>query len=91
MPVVANLVSFKVGWLACVLGGANGLPWLGALIALVIVTAHVLRAPLPATELKLIIAAGLLDTTEHRANFKVPDLAAIDAVRKMPGHVGSWH
>ena len=38
-----------------------------------------------------IIAAGLLDTTEHRANFKVPDLTAIDAVRKMPGHVGSWH
>ena len=60
MPVVANLVSFKVGWLACVLGGANELPWLGALIAMVIVTAHVLRAPLPATELKLIIAAGLL-------------------------------
>ena len=38
-----------------------------------------------------IIDAGLLDTTEHRSNYKVPDLSVIDAVRKMPGHVGSWH
>jgi hypothetical protein len=60
MPVVANLIAFKFGWLACVLGGANELPWLGALVALVIVTAHVARAPLPMAELKLIVAAGLL-------------------------------
>lgn len=60
MPVVANLVAFKIGWLACVLGGANELPWLGALIALIIVAAHIARAPLPSAELKLVVAAGLL-------------------------------
>jgi hypothetical protein len=59
MPVVANLVAFKIGWLACVLGGANELPWLGALIAATIVAVHVLRAPLPAKELQLIAVAGL--------------------------------
>ena len=37
------------------------------------------------------VAAGKLDTTEHRHNFVTPDLSSIDATRKMPGHVGSWH
>ena len=37
------------------------------------------------------VRAGMLDTTEHRARFLTPDLDAIDATRKMPGHVGSWH
>ena len=38
-----------------------------------------------------VVAAGKLDTTEHRACFKTPDLSVIDATHKMPGHVGSWH
>jgi len=37
------------------------------------------------------VAAGKLDTTEHRASYLTPDLSLIDATRKMPGHVGSWH
>jgi len=38
-----------------------------------------------------IVAAGKLDTSEHRACFQAPDLSRVDAMRKMPGHVGSWH
>ena len=38
-----------------------------------------------------IVASGKLDTTEHRTCFQTPDLSTIDATRKMPGHVGSWH
>ena len=60
MPVIANLVAFKIGWLACVLGGASELPWVGALVALVIVATHIARAPLPSAELKLVVVAGLL-------------------------------
>jgi len=37
------------------------------------------------------VASGKLDTTEHRACYFTPDLMAIDASHKMPGHVGSWH
>jgi hypothetical protein len=36
-------------------------------------------------------AAGQVDTSEHRARFPWPDLSTVDATRKMPGHVGSWH
>ena len=38
-----------------------------------------------------IVAAGKLDTSEHRASFVTPNLKSIDATHKMPGHVGSWH
>lgn len=38
-----------------------------------------------------IVASGMTDTSEHRHAFVVPNLAQIDATRKMPGHVGSWH
>ena len=37
------------------------------------------------------VVAGLVDTTEHRFQFTKPDLERVDATRKMPGHVGSWH
>lgn len=37
------------------------------------------------------VAAGLLDTSEHRARFFKHDLGRVDAAHKMPGHVGSWH
>jgi len=38
-----------------------------------------------------VVAAGKMDTTEHRTSFITPDLSVIDATHKMPGHVGSWH
>ncbi|QBQ54099.1 DUF2878 family protein [Nitrosococcus wardiae] len=33
MAVLINLFAFQVGWLACVLGGAYQLPWLGTTLA----------------------------------------------------------
>ena len=38
-----------------------------------------------------LVAAGKLDTTEHRTAYVEPDLKMIDATYKMAGHVGSWH
>ena len=38
-----------------------------------------------------IVAAGKVDSTEHRSSYMTPDLGVIDATHKMPGHVGSWH
>lgn len=60
MRVLFNIVAFQIAWFACVLGGANDLPWLGSAAALVIVGAHVLRAPLRVSELALILIVGLI-------------------------------
>ena len=60
MPVLINIVAFKIGWLACVLGGASDLAWLGTLVALVIVTLHIFRATHSATEFRFIALAGLI-------------------------------
>ncbi|MGI9263495.1 MAG: DUF2878 domain-containing protein [Gammaproteobacteria bacterium] len=60
MPLLINVVAFKIGWLACVLGGAGELAWLGSLIALAIVALHISRATNSATEFGFIALAGLI-------------------------------
>ncbi len=54
---IVNLVAFQVGWLACVLGAANGLAWVGALIALIAVGLHLLLAADAPAEIRLITIA----------------------------------
>jgi hypothetical protein len=60
MPVLINLVAFKLGWLACVVGGANGWPVLGSLIAVAIVGFHVFTSDAPTRELTLVLIAGVI-------------------------------
>jgi hypothetical protein len=60
MPVLINFVAFQIGWFACVLGGAQGLPWLGTAVALAIVGWHVGRASRPRTELALVVTAAAI-------------------------------
>ena len=60
MQILVNLVAFKIGWLACVLGGAHGMPLIGTLIALAIVALHVANAAAPARELSLVLIAGFI-------------------------------
>lgn len=57
MTIFINLMLYQAGWFACVLGAANGLPWLGALAAAVIVAWHLARAARPSRELALIAIA----------------------------------
>jgi hypothetical protein len=60
VPIVANFVAFQLGWFACVLGAAHGLPWAGTGVALAIVAWHLSRAARPRAELVLVlIAAGV--------------------------------
>jgi len=58
--ILINAVAFQLGWLACVLGGANQLPWLGTLVAVLIVGWHLSRANRPGRELGLLAAVGAL-------------------------------
>jgi hypothetical protein len=56
--IVLNLLAFNAGWLCCVLAGAHHLPWLGTLIAVLIVTRHLGMAGDVRKELSLILIAG---------------------------------
>jgi len=58
--MVANALAFQLGWFACVLGGANQLPWAGTLAAVFIAAWHLSRAQRPGRELTLLAAVGAL-------------------------------
>ncbi len=60
MLIAVNLVLYQLGWFACVLGAAHGMPWLGALAVTLIVGWHLARAAQPKRELALIAVAATL-------------------------------
>jgi hypothetical protein len=60
MAVAVNALLFQAGWFACVLGAAQGLPWIGAIIAVLVIGWHLSRADDPRREVALIAAAGVL-------------------------------
>jgi hypothetical protein len=55
-----NFVAFQIGWFACVLSAANGLPWLGLLVVSLVIGLHLLLAERPGQEFRLIVLAVLL-------------------------------
>ena len=55
--VVSNFVFFQIGWFACVWSAAAHQPWIGLLVTTGVVLEHVLRAPMPKAELKLVFLA----------------------------------
>ncbi|MBA5867992.1 MAG: DUF2878 family protein [Nitrospira sp. CR1.3] len=55
-----NFASFQVGWFSCVLGAANHRPWLGPIVVLALLTAHLWNREDRWEELRLILAVGLL-------------------------------
>jgi Protein of unknown function (DUF2878) len=58
--MIGNVIAFQIGWFACVLGAAYGMPWYGTGAALAIVGWHLFYAPDPRNELILVmIAAGI--------------------------------
>lgn len=55
--IISNIILFQIGWFACVLGGANQYPVIGALIAVAVIALHILRAASPKPEALLVLAA----------------------------------
>ena len=60
MPVILNIVAYQVAWFACVLGAANQLPWVGTVVALVVVALHVARSSQRVIEIQLVAAAAVI-------------------------------
>ena len=54
---LTNFILFQIGWFACVMSGAANRPWIGAIVALIIVSFHLVRAHDREPELKLILIA----------------------------------
>ena len=63
MNILINFAAFQLGWFACVLGGANQLPWAGTLLAVLIVAWHLGQAQSPGREFTLLAAVGALGAT----------------------------
>ncbi len=60
MRILVNFLLFQIGWFACVLGGAHGLPWLGPVVVAAAVAWHLAQAADPPAEGLLLVAAGLI-------------------------------
>jgi len=60
MHPFANFMAFQAGWFTCVLGAANGHPWLGVVATLIVVALHLQAVAAPAREAVLISVAMLL-------------------------------
>lgn len=61
--VIANIVLFQVGWLACVLGGAGQWHLFGSLLVVVLVGIHLMRARRAGVESVLILCAVVIGAT----------------------------
>jgi hypothetical protein len=60
VAVAINFLAFQIGWFACVLGAANGLPWLGVLIVSIVLALAAFMASDWKQELSLAIAAAAM-------------------------------
>jgi hypothetical protein len=58
--IVLNFVACQLAWSACVLGGANGRPLAGALVAAAVIALHLALAKRAAPEAMLIAAAAAI-------------------------------
>jgi len=58
MNWITNFIFFQIGWFACVLGGANGMPWLGVVMTGLALAFHLWQAAQPRLELILALLAG---------------------------------
>lgn len=57
MRTLVNLVAFQVGWFACVISAARGMPWAGVLVVGLVIGLHLVLAARPGQELRLVFLA----------------------------------
>lgn len=84
MSNLTNFVAFQLGWFACVLGGANGQPWLGAGIGLLIVLMHLKWFAASSNEWILVAAAAVAGILWDSL------LASLGIVDYASGQLAAW-
>lgn len=57
MKLFINFAAFQLGWFSCVLGAANGMPWIGPPVVLGVVVLHLVQVARPRRELILLLSA----------------------------------
>lgn len=65
--MLTNFLAFQLGWFACVLGAAHGLPWLGPLAALPVLALSVWQAPQRMPQLQRLTLVTLLGSAFDQA------------------------
>jgi hypothetical protein len=79
--LLLNFLTFQVGWFACVLGAAHGMPLLGVLTTAVVAAVWFLAAPRPQAYVLLLALTGVVGYAWDSA------LAMLGLVRYLPGPV----
>lgn len=92
--VVANVLLFQAGWLAGVLGAAQGYPWLGVGAAAVVIAWHLARARRRAPELGLLALALVIGAAFEnllvRAGWLEFDAGVLVADTAPPWMIALW-
>jgi len=57
-----NYVTFNIGWLACVMWAANGRPFVGLVVASLLIVLHLALATRPRTEARLLLYCAVIGT-----------------------------
>lgn len=63
MLLILNFATFQIGWFSSVIGGAQQMPWLGPLAALIALSIHFYFARRPLQELILILSCAMIGAT----------------------------
>lgn len=58
MNILINVIAFKIGWMASVLGAANGMPFVGPMVVGIAIAIHLYNSHSPMSELQLILMSG---------------------------------
>lgn len=91
---VLNAVLFQAVWFAAVLGAARGMPWLGPLVLLPVLSIHLLLCTDRRGETKLLLFAGiagfLFDTLLTLFGIFIPRPWLLSAPFSPPWMIGLW-
>ena len=60
MPLLINIIGFKIGWVSSVMGAAAQMPWLGPAVFALVAFLHLRQAQRPELELGLVVTAGAI-------------------------------
>ena len=61
--MIINIILFQLSWFACVMGGANGLPYMGVAVTTFVLIWHLTQAKVPKLELWLMASALVIGAT----------------------------